>query len=43
VLYVTNAIGGRLQTAHRTGIERLAHAARRDEVDLVADGGMKVW
>jgi len=26
VLYVTDAVGGRSQTAHRTGIERLAHA-----------------
>jgi isochorismate hydrolase len=26
VLYVTDAAGGRSQTAHRTGIERLAHA-----------------
>src|SRR4029079_11985637 len=27
VLYVTDAVGGRSQIAHRTGIERLAHAA----------------
>jgi nicotinamidase-related amidase len=26
VLYVTDAVGGRSQIAHRTGIERLAHA-----------------
>jgi nicotinamidase-related amidase len=26
VLYVTDAVGGRSQAAHRTGIERLAHA-----------------
>ena len=26
VMYVTDAVGGRSQTAHRTGIERLAHA-----------------
>jgi nicotinamidase-related amidase len=26
VLYVTDAVGGRSQTAHRTGIKRLAHA-----------------
>jgi nicotinamidase-related amidase len=26
VLYVTDAVGGRSQVAHRTGIERLAHA-----------------
>src|SRR6478672_81488 len=26
VLYVTDAVGGRSQTAHRTGIQRLAHA-----------------
>ena len=26
VLYVADAVGGRSQTAHRTGIERLAHA-----------------
>jgi nicotinamidase-related amidase len=26
VLYVTDAVGGRSQTAHRTAIERLAHA-----------------
>jgi hypothetical protein len=26
VLYVTDAVGGRSQTAHPTGIERLAHA-----------------
>ncbi len=26
VLFVTDAVGGRSQTAHRTGIERLAHA-----------------
>ena len=26
VLYVTDAVGGRSQSAHRTGIERLAHA-----------------
>jgi hypothetical protein len=26
VLYVTDAVGGRSQTAHRTGIDRLAHA-----------------
>ena len=27
VLYVTDAAGGRSQTAHRTGIERLAVSA----------------
>ena len=26
VMYVTDAVGGRSQAAHRTGIERLAHA-----------------
>jgi hypothetical protein len=26
VMYVTDAVGGRSQTAHRTAIERLAHA-----------------
>src|SRR6476469_6478509 len=26
VMYVTDAVGGRSQTAHRTGIQRLAHA-----------------
>ena len=26
VMYVTDAVGGRSQVAHRTGIERLAHA-----------------
>jgi isochorismate hydrolase len=26
VMYVTDAVGGRSQIAHRTGIERLAHA-----------------
>ena len=26
MLYVTDAVGGRSQAAHRTGIERLAHA-----------------
>ena len=26
MLFVTDAVGGRSQTAHRTGIERLAHA-----------------
>jgi len=26
VLYVTDAVGGRSQIAHRTGVERLAHA-----------------
>jgi nicotinamidase-related amidase len=26
VMYVTDAVGGRSQTSHRTGIERLAHA-----------------
>jgi Isochorismatase family len=26
VLYVTDAVGGRSQSAHRTGIQRLAHA-----------------
>jgi hypothetical protein len=25
-MYVTDAVGGRSQVAHRTGIERLAHA-----------------
>ena len=28
VMYVTDAVGGRSQAAHRTGIERLAHAGR---------------
>ena len=26
MMYVTDAVGGRSQAAHRTGIERLAHA-----------------
>src|ERR1700761_1912157 len=29
VMYVTDAVGGRSQAAHRTGIERLAHAGAR--------------
>src|SRR6202022_4180568 len=31
VMYVTDAVGGRSQAAHRTGIERLAHAGARGD------------
>jgi hypothetical protein len=35
--YVVDAVGGRSQTAHRTAIERLAHAGAVPNTALSAD------
>jgi hypothetical protein len=39
---MTKDVGGRSQTAHRTASAHGGHSWGR-AIDLVADGGMKVW